>query len=117
MNKEIILKTQLMYLLCDVIDSIQVDLAPELRKARAELHRDEKRKFSDLQKAAQVLQVRAKDVSSQLYHLEMTDIACEDSDWLKEIIELAVDRCSTTDADRIMLRAQLFNMKSKLGIA
>lgn len=107
--------TNLAYLLADVIHTYSLEIEVSLKQIGFELKKDEKAKINSLLAQAKRLELLSKSLSSPIYKIEASEMACNDSDWLSDYLLLLMDRVGENDDKATMAKAMLFNMKSELN--
>jgi len=89
---------------------------PLVHKMGQDLKREEKLKFKYLKSASVNLRIRAKDVASNVYKIDEANSACDDSDWLQEVIELIVDKLGDDKKKQRAFLNGLRRRESLLGL-
>lgn len=107
--------TNLAYLLADVIHTYSLEIEISLKQIGFDLKKDEKAKINSLLVQARRLKMLSKSLSSPIYKIEAAEMACNDSDWLAEILLLLMDRVGENDEKAIIAKSMIFNMKSELN--
>ena len=108
--------TALAYLLADVIYQIMFDLCEQLQSGGTDLRHESKYRFNELFKAAQNFRDRASRVSRDVAVMKSDrafDDFFEDSEWLRETIELLFNRVLATEDAKVRIKALLFNLPEK----
>ena len=109
-------ETALAYLLSDVIYQIMFDLCEQLQSGGADLRHESKYRFNELFKAAQNFRDRASRVSRDVAVMKSDrafDDFFEDSEWLRETIELLFNRALATADAKVRIHALLFNLPQR----
>lgn len=104
------------YLLSDVIYQIMFDLCEQLQSGGTDLRHESKYRFNDLFKAAQNFRDKALRISRDVTVLKKDqafDDFFEDSEWLRETIELLFNRVLATEDAKVRIKALLFNLPGK----
>lgn len=96
--------TNMAYLLVDIANTAIMQSDDELRKIESFVKDDQKKKFAyaknQVRKAKEITQKIAKPV----YKISDSDNACEDSDYLYEVLKLVIDRTGETpESKQLML--------------
>lgn len=106
--------TALAYLLADVSYTVMFDLCAELLKHGKDLRHETKRRLNEFYRTAKQFGDAARRVSQDVAGIgenAMLDYV-DDSDVLRELIELLYDRLHATDDAPVRIRALLFNLPS-----
>lgn len=115
--KKAITYTDLAYVLVDVANSFLVDAEPILNRANKMLRYSERQKMNRVVQSVKQCKYHTKEMTKQMYACACADAACNDSDWLRDIIFLIVDRTGEDENLMEQLRSTIFNsFRSKLGI-
>lgn len=108
--------TALAYLLADVIYQIMFDLCEQMQSGGSDLRHESKYRFNELFKAAQNFRDRASRVSQDVAVMKSDrafDDFFEDSEWLRETIELLFNRALATEDAKVRIQALLFNLPQR----
>lgn len=115
--KKAITYTDLAYVLVDVANSFLVDAEPILTRENKTLRFSERQKMNRVINAVKNCKYHTNQMTKEMYACACADVACNDSDWLRDIIFLIVDRTGEDENLMEQLRSTIFNaFKSKLGI-
>lgn len=102
--KRSLIYTNLAYALADVSNTYIMNTAENLAILHKTVKQEERQKFARALSDAQRLQYRLKEIASPLYHMEETDQALRDADWLQDLFVLVIDRvgADTDLADKLV---------------
>lgn len=106
--KEALFCTNTAYLMADIANSFAMDADSKLRKLDKELHRDEKKRFKTAVSILKDAIKATKQITEPLYQIKDVDDACNDSDFLCEVVKLVINR---TDDSEESKKAMLEHIK------
>jgi hypothetical protein len=109
-------KCNLAIVLADVADSLMMEFDAESRIVGKCLRHEQKMRFNMMNQSGKDFKIRTRDVAKTGYRISDADNFCKDSDWLRDILMLIVDRVGDNDEKMLKLRAAIFNMKSEMEI-
>lgn len=92
------------------------DLCEQMQSGGADLRHESKYRFNELFKAAQNFRDRASRVSRDVAVMKSDrafDDFFEDSEWLRETIELLFNRALATEDAKVRIQALLFNLPQR----
>lgn len=105
--------TNVTLLLGECTDSMLIDCNDEVTKLGFTFKHTMKQKWSRFRDALSAARRAAKDFASDIYKLHDSDQACEDADWLVDLIYLITDRTGDDKEAQTRLRILIYNLPSK----
>lgn len=116
-ERKAVIMLNLSYMLADVANSFCMDANDLMAGMGKELRQSERMKFNNMASTAKRLQMQTKIVTEEFYKVPAVNLACEESDYMYDLIMLIVDRIGDDSNTMQKLRATIFNQfKSTLGI-
>lgn len=107
--------TNVAFLLGDVLDTMLTTACYHVNQLGLDFKHSTKQRWRNLLTQLRAAQRASKAFSREIYELEDTDQACEDSDYLADLILLISDRVGDSDELQQKLRWMIENMPSKCG--
>lgn len=92
--------TNASYLTADITHSFLVDAECELGKMRKQYNRADKMRINKAIKAVRDAKRLTREAIAPIYEMKEVDDACEDSDFLYEIIKLVINRTDDTEESK-----------------
>lgn len=105
--------TNVTFLLGECLDSMLIDSRDEVVKLGVDYKHSIKQRWRRLTDTLAAARRACKDFSRELYHLEDTDQALTDADWLVDLIYLITDRTGDDEEAQTSLRSLIYNLPSK----
>lgn len=100
--------TNASYLMADIVHSFLVDAECELGKMRKQYNKADKMRINKAIKAVKDAKRLAREAIAPVYGLKDVDDACDDSDFLYEVIKLVINRTGDTEESK---RAMIEHIK------
>lgn len=107
--------TNVAFLLGDVLDTMLTTACYHVNQLGLDFKHSTKQRWRNLLTQLRAAQRASKAFSREIYELEDTAQACEDSDYLADLILLISDRVGDSDELQQKLRWMIENMPSKCG--
>lgn len=107
--------TNVAFLLGDVLDTMLTTACYHVNQLGLDFKHSTKQRWRNLLTQLRAAQRASKAFSREIYELEDTDQACEDSDYLADLILLISDRVGDSDELQQKLKWMIENMPSKCG--
>lgn len=105
--------TNVTFLLGECLDSMLIDSRDEVVKLGVDYKHSIKLRWRRLIDALAAARRANKDFNREIYHLEDTDQAVADADWLVDLIYLITDRTGDDEEAQTRLRSLIYNLPSK----
>lgn len=105
--------TNVTFMLGECLDSMLIDSRDEVVKLGVDYKHSIKQRWRRLNDTLAAARRACKDFSRELYHLEDTDQALTDADWLVDLIYLITDRTGDDEEAQTKLRSLIYNLPSK----
>lgn len=113
--EELRILTNLSFVVADITDTLLLDTSTALNRLDLDLRHETKRRWNDMRQAIKTARIRTKIFTEEMYAITEAEDACDDSDYLKDLLLLICDRVGNDDDTQVKLRAMIFNMPTKLG--
>lgn len=81
------------YLMADIADSFALEAESALRRMQATVNYGELKKFKSVSNVARQLRDMSKKLASPVYDLTDAELACDNSDFIKECVTIIATRC------------------------
>lgn len=81
------------YLMADIADSFAIEAESALRQLQKGVNYGELKKFKSVANVARQLLDMSRKLSSPVYDLTDAELACDNSDFIKECVTLIATRC------------------------
>ena len=81
------------YLMADIADSFAIEAESALRQLQKGVNYGELKKFKSVANVARQLRGMTRKISSPVYDLTDAELACDNSDFIKECVTLIATRC------------------------
>ena len=81
------------YLMADIADSFAIEAESALRQIQKGVNYGELKKFKSVANVARQLREMSRKLSSPVYDLTDAELACDNSDFIKECVTLIATRC------------------------
>lgn len=107
--------TNVAFLLGDVLDTMLTTACYHVNQLGLDFKHSTKQRWRNLLTQLRAAQRASKAFSREIYELEDTAQACEDSDYLADLILLISDRVGDSDELQQKLKWMIENMPSKCG--
>lgn len=101
--------TELAYISFDTADSLLLDAHCRLGKLGKTYDRDIKYRWKNMLHAIKMARAATKLFTEQLYSCECAAQACDDSDYMADILLLICDRVGGDENVQMQIRAMLYN--------
>ena len=108
--------TNIAFMMGDVTDTLLVLCQSRVEKFGYDLKREAKRRWGMFVESLQRTRLLAKVFSEYMYEIERVDDACDDSDYISEMVVLLCDRVGDNLEKRKELRNMLRSMPSEIGV-
>ena len=104
------------YLMSDIADSFAMEAESALIQLQKGVNYGELKKFKSVANVARQLREMSRKLSSPVYDLTDAELACDNSDFIKECVTLIATRCRDDEVTRGSTRissVETFNTKSE----
>lgn len=108
--------TNIAFMMGDVTDTLLVLCQSRVEKFGYDLRREAKRRWNMFVESLKRTRLLAKVFSEYMYEIERVDDACDDSDYISEMVVLLCDRVGDNFEKRKELRNMLLSMPSEIGV-
>lgn len=108
--------TNIAFMMGDVTDTLLVLCQSRVEKFGYDLRREAKRRWNMFVESLKRTRLLAKVFSEYMYEIERVDDACDDSDYISEMVVLLCDRVGDNLEKRKELRDMLLSMPSEIGV-
>ena len=108
--------TNIAFMMGDVTDTLLVLCQSRVEKFGYDLKREAKRRWNMFVESLKRTRLLAKVFSEYMYEIERVDDACDDSDYISEMVVLLCDRVGDNLEKRKELRNMLLSMPSEIGV-
>lgn len=108
--------TNIAFMMGDVTDTLLVLCQSRVEKFGYDLKREAKRRWNMFVESLKRTRLLAKVFSEYMYEIERVDDACDDSDYISEMVVLLCDRVGDNLEKRKELRDMLLSMPSEIGV-
>ena len=108
--------TNIAFMMGDVTDTLLVLCQSRVEKFGFDLKREAKRRWGMFVESLKRTRLLAKVFSEYMYEIERVDDACDDSDYISEMVVLLCDRVGDNLEKRKELRNMLLSMPSEIGV-
>lgn len=108
--------TNIAFMMGDVTDTLLVLCQSRVEKFGYDLRREAKRRWNMFVENLKRTRLLAKVFSEYMYEIERVDDACDDSDYISEMVVLLCDRVGDNLEKRKELRNMLLSMPSEIGV-
>lgn len=108
--------TNIAFMMGDVTDTLLVLCQSRVEKFGYDLRREAKRRWNMFVESLKRTRLLAKVFSEYMYEIERVDDACDDSDYISEMVVLLCDRVGDNLEKRKELRNMLLSMPSEIGV-
>ena len=108
--------TNIAFMMGDVTDTLLVLCQSRVEKFGFDLRREAKRRWGMFVESLKRTRLLAKVFSEYMYEIERVDDACDDSDYISEMVVLLCDRVGDNLEKRKELRNMLLSMPSEIGV-
>ena len=108
--------TNIAFMMGDVTDTLLVLCQSRVEKFGFDLKRESKRRWNMFVESLKRTRLLAKVFSEYMYEIERVDDACDDSDYISEMVVLLCDRVGDNLEKRKELRNMLLSMPSEIGV-
>ena len=108
--------TNIAFMMGDVTDTLLVLCQSRVEKFGYDLRREAKRRWGMFVESLKRTRLLAKVFSEYMYEIERVDDACDDSDYISEMVVLLCDRVGDNLEKRKELRNMLLSMPSEIGV-
>lgn len=108
--------TNIAFMMGDVTDTLLVLCQSRVEKFGYDLKREAKRRWGMFVESLKRTRLLAKVFSEYMYEIERVDDACDDSDYISEMVVLLCDRVGDNLEKRKELRNMLLSMPSEIGV-
>ena len=108
--------TNIAFMMGDVTDTLLVLCQSRVEKFGFDLKREAKRRWGMFVESLKRTRLLAKVFSEYMYEIERVDDACDDSDYISEMVGLLWDRVGDNLEKRKELRNMLLSMPSEIGV-
>ena len=108
--------TNISFMMGDVTDTLLVLCQSRVEKFGYDLRREAKRRWNMFVESLKRTRLLAKVFSEYMYEIERVDDACDDSDYISEMVVLLCDRVGDNLEKRKELRNMLLSMPSEIGV-
>lgn len=108
--------TNIAFMMGDVTDTLLVLCQSRVEKFGYDLRREAKRRWNMFVESLKRTRLLAKVFSEYMYEIECVDDACDDSDYISEMVVLLCDRVGDNLEKRKELRNMLLSMPSEIGV-
>lgn len=108
--------TNIAFMMGDVTDTLLVLCQSRVEKFGYDLKREAKRRWGMFVESLKRTRLLAKVFSEYMYEIELVDDACDDSDYISEMVVLLCDRVGDNLEKRKELRNMLLSMPSEIGV-
>lgn len=93
------------YLMADIADSFAMEAESALKQMKKNVNYGELKKFKSVANVARQLRDMSKKLASPVYDLTDAELACDNSDFIKECVTLIATRCrDDEDSKQRLLR-------------
>lgn len=108
--------TNMAYVLADMANTAILDSESELKKIGQFISEDQKKKFAYAKNQIRKAKVITEKIAKPIYRISDSDDACNDSDYLYEILKMIIDRTSDTDESKKEMLQYLMQKPSVMNI-
>lgn len=98
--KEALFCTNTAYLMADIANSYAIYADDKLRKLDKELHHEEKKRFKTAVRILKDAIKATKQITEPIYQIKDVEDACNDSDFLCEVVKLVINRTDDTEKSK-----------------
>lgn len=107
--------TNITFLLGDVIDSMLIEVCYRVNRCNCDLKHTSKMRWKNAITQLRAAQRAFKAFSAEIYQLENTEQACDDSDYVRNLLVLIADRVGDDEEAQLKLKLMIENMPSRCG--
>ena len=107
---------KLAYCTIDAAETFMNEASSNLAHLGKDLRQTDKMKFKMAKEKAKQLQNLMNDITYNIYHMDETEAALNDSDYLSDLIALIIDRIGADESASLKIKEMIESLPSKLNI-